>query len=501
MTARLFTVVAVLFALLAPRVLRAQTAVLISDATYAEVDKFFRENDPLPEPPLARVAFASYLEAARAYKRQDFAKCVRVLDALWAEFPVGSDKWHAVSQPIQVISLSRPQCYYALLMLDEASRWKLNPLSKTVTPHNIVFSVDLVGRATGKEPRTLQELKDGTAPVVTHRLSPLLIADNFKLVRDCTWLLPEYVLAMTKGKLKVNYQYNYHPEIEVNLNVYFDKTFFSRPGPDFYKVQQLLDSKQTHLPAWRWVIYPSLAPDRFSDFQKAEVITGGGVSGLQSHSPCWFIDDAWLLRRPPHQGQGAYTPIEREAYMPCWQHHEFFHHVAATYPELELEKTSHQWFDRSQWPKDFEGIFEPDYFREALHKRLQPLAKPPLHVGLRYDQPPASFWLKFDYAIISGKYEHQPATDPWHSGTIAYVGKDNNGNHVFRWTNAAKVNWYLYLNIDKGILTTGPDNPFYTKYSEPNMHEFRLIVSRDADGNFLPQIDGYEYANLFHKKL
>ena len=47
MTARLFTVVAVLFALLAPRVLRAQTAVLISDATYAEVDKFFRENDPL----------------------------------------------------------------------------------------------------------------------------------------------------------------------------------------------------------------------------------------------------------------------------------------------------------------------------------------------------------------------------------------------------------------------------------------------------------------------
>jgi hypothetical protein len=101
-------------------------------------------------------------------------------------------------------------------------------------------------------------------------------------------------------------------------------------------------------------------------------------------SPLFIIDDLWLLRKPsPYVGRTAYSEAERRAYLPQWMQHEFFHYLFRIYPEFQLERSDHQWFDRSKWLADFEGRIEQDYYAEALHKRLQH-ASPPLAVQLRY---------------------------------------------------------------------------------------------------------------------
>jgi hypothetical protein len=134
---------------------------------------------------------------------------------------------------------------------------------------------------------------------------------------------------------------------------------------------------------WWWLIYPSHVPEQYPAFQNAEFVTGGMGTGPVGPSPYFIIDDRWLLRKPPHIGTGTYSKIEREAYLPQWLQHEFFHHLFRTYREFGLEDTPHQWFDRNTWPVDFVGRYEADYFHEAVYKRFL-TATPPLSAALRY---------------------------------------------------------------------------------------------------------------------
>lgn len=38
------------------------------------------------------------------------------------------------------------------------------------------------------------------------------------------------------------------------------------------------------------------------------------------------------------------------------QQHELYHYLFSLYPEFHLEDEGHQWFDRSKWPQDFQGL-------------------------------------------------------------------------------------------------------------------------------------------------
>jgi uncharacterized protein (TIGR02246 family) len=109
--------------------------------------------------------------------------------------------------------------------------------------------------------------------------------------------------------------------------------------------------------------------------------------------------------------------------LPQWFQHEFFHHLFRSYPELKLELEDHQWFDHRNWPADFEGRLEADYFAESVHKRFQKTANPPLDTKLRY-APSALF------SIIRATDERAIRT------LITDFAAARNSHHVGRLLNA-----------------------------------------------------------------
>jgi hypothetical protein len=222
---------------------------------------------------------------------------------------------------------------------------------------------------------------------------------------------------------------------------------------------------------------------------------GSGPDG----SPCFIGDDRWLVRKPPHLGVGLYSDEERRAYLPQWLQHEFYHHLFRIYPEFKLEEKSHQWFDRKTWPSDFEGRFEADYYHEALHKRLQ-TASPPLCVKLRYAPPPKELYRGISVASLCGDYRHQPVQNNWHEGTIQPDGQPGpDGKPVLRWTNKAGVSWRLFPDIENGVLKTGPENPYYEK-NPTSGRAFRIILRRNADGEYLPEVSGFQFQGGFYAR-
>jgi hypothetical protein len=195
-----------------------------------------------------------------------------------------------------------------------------------------------------------------------------------------------------------------------------------------------------------WVVAPSGVPGDGSGYGRHFITGGMGGAGAR---PLFLSDDAWFIRKPEHLGTGDYHTVERRAYQPQWFQHEFMHHVFRTWPELQLEVSAHQWFDRSTWPADFEGRFEPDYYSEAINKRL-------------FDVTPtmAEGFTGKDYAdmattplsALAGTYQRQPMENDWHLVTVTVEGESAT------WTNAAGVAWSLV--VDGGTLYSGSECPY-----------------------------------------
>jgi len=66
---------------------------------------------------------------------------------------------------------------------------------------------------------------------------------------------------------------------------------------------------------------------------------------------------------------------ERQSYLPQWFDHEFYHMVFEAYQDKvdlgqNFSNGGHSWFTRSNWPSDFAGNNEFDFYDEVLKKRL-----------------------------------------------------------------------------------------------------------------------------------
>jgi hypothetical protein len=214
-------------------------------------------------------------------------------------------------------------------------------------------------------------------------------------------------------------------------------------------------------------------------------------TGPDSLSPFFIIDDRWLVRKPPHIGTGEYSSIERSAYLPQWLQHEYFHHLFRTYPEFGLEDTPHQWFDLGTWPPDFVGLYEADYFHEALVKRLQ-TATPPLNVSQRYSTVGAP-WDQLTIDDLYGTYQRNPVLNAWHIGDIRYRVS---GPWV-EWLNTAGVRWRLHDDILNGRLLTGPDCPYYSYF---NGRKFNILLERDLLGDLTAQIRGFAFMGEVYER-
>ena len=460
-------------------------------------------------PALVGRSLETFLAVEAAYKESCYPDALRDLEALWREAPPGDAKWVEASRAAGELAQSpglnigNPPCYYSLRMMADCVRWRIESGSRTThrkAPHRAVLTVVLVGRSTGVEPRSWAELEaDGGVPV-EHALAPELLADDHRIIHQSLWLFREYLLASTEGRLGVEVRIAHLPDTTVRVNCRLKPHRYAGLAEGAASViARDVPAEIRNATDWWWFIYPSHVPEQHADFERTEFITGGMGTGPDGASPCFIIDDRWLTRKPPHIGFGPYTDIERRAYLPQWLQHEFMHHLFRTYPEFRLEDTGHQWFDRTSWPADFEGRFEPDYFAEAMHERLRtPQAQPPLYVALHYAPPRPEILAQVDLEDLVGSYRHRPVQNDWHVGAITVDERDANGRPtILRWTNQAGVSWRLFADSVNGILRTGDENPYY----ETNPDEgrvFRIVLRRDAEGECRSEPAGFQFQSGFY---
>jgi hypothetical protein len=376
-------------------------------------------------------------------------------------------------------------------MLTECVRWRLGPDANTSPAATATLGVVLVGKASGIQPSSVAQLERGEGARVTLALESSLVADGGRIVRDSLWLFGEYMRAASNGRLAVRTRLLPLRDLDVPVAVTGNgRRFAGLSGDAWSRIWSAVPERVRSETDWWWVLYPSCIPEQHADFAGAEFVTGGMGTGPDGISPCFIIDDRWLTRKPPHLGKGPYTDIERRAYLPQWLQHEFMHHLFRIYPTFGLEDKDHQWFDRKLWPSDFVGRIEPDYYHEALAKRIQPRADPPLHVALIYRPPDKSLFARLRAEDVVGTYRHEPVQNDWHIGTLTAETAD--GRRRLRWTNKAGATWVLRPDLANGLLHTGPDCPYFDPKA-PEARPFRIRLKRDAQGGWLGEPEGFVF--------
>jgi hypothetical protein len=388
----------------------------------------------------------SYVNAVEALLRAedevvagDHAAARARIDALFRAYPLSDPVWWTGAGR-DGANVGRPVAYYGLRMLDEIATVGLGkPAAEKAT---IVMTVVEVACADGHRPTRV----DLSAAEAVHlRLDPGLSADDHFVVRQALRLFERYVTAISGGGLRPDVRFH---RVEKCARVGYSSPPNRTGLLDYAEPLREVPATIAETTDMWWVIYPSNVPGD-PIFNQSEFITGGmGASGA---APVFISDDLWLLRKPPHLGFGPYTAVERRVYLPQWLQHEFFHHLFRTYRSLGLEASPHQWFDRKTWPPDFGGAWEPDYYAEALRKRLYG-ASPSLFWALR--AAPASLDLSgLSTASFLGAYTRRPVENGWHQVTITV-----DGNGALWWENAASRRWSL--TWAQGALRTGPDCPY-----------------------------------------
>jgi hypothetical protein len=477
--------------------------------------RFLRDHGVRDVAPAVREALDVFLEAQSDYRRGQYGRASGRLEAFWKAHPAGTKEWGGLSRTgydlgrEKGVFLGTPPCYYALRMLTDAVQWRVreqphNGDAKRPAPAAVTLRVVLVGHARGIQPRSRAEFDANRGVPVALDLEPALSADDYRIIRQSLWLFGEYVAAITDGRLALRVEFLPLPQVTVPVSVSTDRNGHLLAG--------LADGAKEHVwksipepvksrTDWWWILYPSVVPERYADFASTEFVTGGMGGGPDGASPCFVIDDRWLTRKPPHLSHGPFTDTEREAYLPQWLQHEFFHHLFGTYPEFGLEKTSHQWFDHKTWPEDFRGSIEPDYYAEAVHKRLIPRGQPPLYVELRHEAPDPSIVRRLSLRSLEGLYRHEPMENDWHEGRItreAPAGPE--GGPTYRWTNRAGKSWRLTYLPGSLSLRTGPDNP-YAQSGREALHRFLVVLKRDDNGSYLPEAAGYRFDSALYRKV
>lgn len=465
--------------------------------------------------PAYRQSLDAFFSAEDAYRASDYATASRILDAFWASYPAGGRQWAlgvAYAQNLartSQVNFGSPGCYYALRMLTECVNWRLQERNaRAPGGRPIRLTVLLAGKSNGVQPASMEELKAQAGREVHHSLEPALASDE--IIRESLFLFTEYIRAMTGGHLKVEVKIARFPNLDVPVHA-GENTLQVAGGPRttpyanlapgaMEKIWSAVPDEVRSATDWWWILYPSHVPEQYPEFRRTEFVTGGMATGPDGRSPAFVIDDRWLVRSPPHLGDAPLTPEERRVFLPQWFQHEFFHHLYRTYPELKLETVSHQWFDRKLWPPDFEGWTEADYYAESLHKRLQS-ARPPLWVTLRYAPPAKELLAKITPQMLRGKYRAEPVANEWMEGVIEWnraPGTDR--KQTLRWINHAGVSWLLVPDLNDGLLSTGTDNPYYER--EPvRGRAFRVVLRRDGDGEYVPEVAGFQFLGSFYEKV
>ena len=343
------------------------------------------------------------------------------VDAMLAAYPLSTGGWYG-GLGYRGLNLGSPIGYYAVRMLDQILTLGNPSRTGKLRMTAVVAASAAVSRPT---------LPDFAPETVQLGIAPEILADDARRLYLVTRLFRRWVQAISGGL-----------EVELVVHVMDQNATvnFTRVGdiivsyPDAEAMVNSVPASLTNTTDLWWVIAPSGVPGNGSGFN-THFITGG----MGSHSsgvPLILSDDAWFTRKPEHLGSGPYSEVELMMYQPNWLQHEFMHHLFRTWPQFGLEIVGHQWFDRTTWPADFVGNNEPDYYYEALTKRIFG-ATPSVAEALTAKK--YADMSVFPVAKLLGIYQRMPVENPWHQVTISLTG----GN--LKWNNAAGVIWGLQI--------------------------------------------------------
>lgn len=324
----------------------------------------------------ATEVMTAYFTASNAFYACDYGYARTVLNNLWKKYPAKDPAWGGLVAASTAFS-GDPVAYYGLQMLEFALEAQ-ETIAPPASPKKAFLTVLAIDCVQGKSPQNLVQFNNGTGPLAQRRLDPRLLADDAAVLRQSLYLFNTYVNAITKRKL--TYEVRVVRPQGICPNFILDNRFaLIDSTPVFGSVpQEIIDTTDFWLLA-----YPSALPTAVPELKSREFITGV-TTKTANGSPLLMVNDTWFLETAPHHGTGTFSRLQRQTYLPQWFQHEFFHHLFSIYPEFKLETASgHDWFNRSFWPSDFVGFYEPDYYDEAVRKRLYN-AQPALEDRLLY---------------------------------------------------------------------------------------------------------------------
>ncbi len=428
-------------------------------------------------------ATTTFIQAEEALKSGDYSEAKRLVSSIFNTYPKGDPVWWNVNNAPNGSNLGTPHAYYGLRMIEDIADFQLNnSVVQEVKQANM--KIVLVGCSEGRQPSTQAELLSGSGAIVNNAIDPALAEDDYRIVRQSFEFFSTYVTAITDGRLEINIEIVELPDLCMPVSVSSRKPYVA--SGSIAPVWENLSEEVKQNTDWWWILYPSHVPDApvFDD----EAFITGGMGLDEKGGPAFIIDDLWIVRKPPHLGAGKYSDIERRIYLPQWFQHEFYHHLYRAYPELKLEVNGHDWFNRNFWPADFEGTFEPDYYAETLHKRLQ-VDCVPLETKLitRVEEAQQRQFENLSIEELLGPYSLDNIQNPWHEGEIIKQGSQ------YYWKNKANVQWQVLPDIKSGKLLTTTDSPY------PGQ-DFFLELYRSIDGSYSPGVLALKYQGELYKK-
>ena len=343
-----------------------------------------------------------------------------------------------------------PVCLYSLLMFKQIFTFYKEIHNKsTIQTVPYIWTIVMVGKSHGIYPDSLKNVENQKGKLINNVLNPEILKDDYRILRDCFFIFCEYLKAISKGILTVNLNFLYLDYVDVECVVNKQGDTYFNTIKDYNDITKNISEEIINLTnAWLY-IYPSHKNYDDPLYKNNRFVSGGCAMTIK---PILMSDDLFLFRKINDLGFGYYSNEERRAYIPQWIKHEYFHYLFnVAFPEFKLEQKGHDWFNRSFWPKDFEGDSEPVFYDQALTKRF-----------LKSD---ITIWIKLSGKMIDlskvitknnlcGRYELLNVTNDWHIVKI-YQQKS-----FFTWTNKSNVSWKLIPSFNNGKLLLDQDCPY-----------------------------------------
>lgn len=436
---------------------------------------------------IIKEAVKTFTVARALYKEGLFQECKTVLSDFWKAHPRTSSEWESKNEEDIGYKLGYPCGYPALLMLEDAVDWRLKAmdLKTPIEARDWSLAALLVGKSKGKMPANDAEAKAGRGVDASATLDPELLLDQNRYLHDLLWLTREYYLGVTEGKVLLHFEVFYLKDFE------FDVGAPGGPNHQPNNFNRLAAAIPAHIAKrvdWYWAIYPEIEPGPGSKhylacYSPGTDIPGGMTIMPETNSPLFFCEDHFLTRRTISQGRGKNSPLASQIYIPYWHQHEFFHDHFANYSSLKLEEEPHQWFNRFKWPKDFVGKYEPDYYQEAMFKRLKKEVNLPFSDYFFRRDFYMGWSRTLDLKDFAGSYAMEGAFNDWHYGQITLEGEQ------LKWVNKARKSWGL-TRTDDDKLKTSEDNPYVKERSA-----FKLLPVLGPDQKPTGGIKGFKFGN------